>query len=43
MTAVKALRYPLLTLLALLFISPLVFMVVTSFKNRAAAAPSTRR
>jgi multiple sugar transport system permease protein len=34
----RVLRYALLILLALLFISPLIFMVVTSFKTRADAA-----
>ncbi|GGC02697.1 carbohydrate ABC transporter permease [Cellulomonas carbonis] len=33
-----AVRYAILVLLALLFISPLVFMIVTSFKTRAGAA-----
>jgi len=35
---VKALRYPVLVVLALLFVSPLVFMFVTSFKTRVEAA-----
>ena len=38
MIGVKALRYPVLVVLALLFVSPLVFMFVTSFKTRVEAA-----
>ena len=34
----RVLRYVLLTLLALIFISPVIFMIVTSFKTRADAA-----
>jgi multiple sugar transport system permease protein len=34
----RAVRYVVLTLLALIFISPIIFMVVTSFKTRADAA-----
>jgi multiple sugar transport system permease protein len=35
---VRALRYPVLVVLALLFVSPLVFMFMTSFKTRVEAA-----
>ncbi|MFD2093463.1 carbohydrate ABC transporter permease [Blastococcus deserti] len=38
LVARKTVRYALLILLALLFVSPLVFMLVTSFKTRADAA-----
>src|SRR4051794_37080411 len=34
----RVLRYTLLILLALLFVSPLIFMLVTSFKTRGDAA-----
>jgi multiple sugar transport system permease protein len=34
----RVLRYVLLTLLALVFISPIIFMIITSFKTRADAA-----
>jgi multiple sugar transport system permease protein len=34
----RVLRYVLLTLLALIFISPIIFMIITSFKTRADAA-----
>ena len=33
----KALRYGVLVVLTLLFVSPLIFMLVTSFKTRADA------
>src|SRR5688500_6372015 len=33
----QALRYALLIILALIFVSPLIFMLVTSFKTRAEA------
>lgn len=38
MSAGKVLRYVALTLLALLFVSPLVFMITTSFKTRIESA-----